>query len=219
MLKGTRTSSATWLYFVEGLQIPVHRSVMVTSSKYFAALMSSKMSDSNRTAIDLNGLTGIGVQAVVTFAYVYQVDIKEEKVSEILTAAAYLQMDKIVARCDTFLEQRIALENYLDILDFTEAYPQLICTIDTVNRLYSEKFWRCCQYRWVLPFEWQQLAVLLADDSVSCRFRIWTVQIRHQMDSTWRNESSERRRISHAKCSILSFLARRDLGESWTRKI
>ena len=151
---------------VEGLQIPVHRHVMVTSSKYVAALMSSGMSDSNRTAIDLNGLTAIGVQAVVSFAYTYRVDLNEENVSEILTAAAYLQIDQIVARCDTFLRTEIDLDNYMDILDFTEAYPQLECTISTLHRFIRYNFEDVANTDEFCRLSGEQLAVLLADDSL-----------------------------------------------------
>lgn len=105
-----------------GLELHVHRVVMVACSDYFRAMLMGDMRESKESSVQLQGITGTGLQAVIDFAYKGWLKVNLETVEEILAAASHLQVSEAVELCARFLDHAVTVENCVDILNITELY-------------------------------------------------------------------------------------------------
>jgi len=75
-----------------GLEMHVHRNVLVACSDYFRAMLTGDMRESRESSVTLCGITGFGLQSVIEFIYSGSVKISLDNVEEILAAASHLQV-------------------------------------------------------------------------------------------------------------------------------
>ena len=102
--------------------LQVHRAVMVACSDYFRAMLIGQMRESTDNKVELKGVTGEGLTAVVTFAYTGSLRLSLENLEEVLAAATHLQMAEAVELCCVFMEMALTVDNCVDILNLSELY-------------------------------------------------------------------------------------------------
>jgi len=77
-----------------GLEMHVHRAVLVACSDYFRAMLTGDMRESRESCVTLQGITSFGLQAVIEFIYSGSLKISLDNVEEILAAASHLQVSQ-----------------------------------------------------------------------------------------------------------------------------
>lgn len=78
--------------YVENESISVHKTLLAASSDYFHAMLTGSMKESREDSVTLRGLTAIGVQAIINFAYTGLLEITSDNIDDILLAASHLQV-------------------------------------------------------------------------------------------------------------------------------
>ncbi len=102
--------------------LKVHRTVMVACSDYFHAMLTGEMRESREQQVELKGVTAVGLQAVVNFAYTGTLSLNLDNLEDVLSAGTHLQMSEAVELCCQFMQMAITIDNCVDILNLTELY-------------------------------------------------------------------------------------------------
>ena len=153
----------------DGVCIPAHRIVLSSALHYFQvmfvgpvapALISDPQNlafaESAQSDILIRGVDGKALEQLVRWCYTDHIEINEQNVQQLLSAAKMLDAAEIVIRCCEFLAKRLQPENALGIYEFAEAHScfELQKTaLDFVNRNFalilsqSEEFKRLNQDR------------------------------------------------------------------------
>ncbi|XP_063215755.1 kelch-like protein 10 [Bacillus rossius redtenbacheri] len=102
----------------DGASFRVHRAVLSASSSYFRALFTSATNSTTKKDVALHGINSTYMASIVRYAYLQQLDIKEETVLELLATADYLCIDGIVEKCLAFAVENLKPENCIGVLKF-----------------------------------------------------------------------------------------------------
>ena len=198
-----------------GLQMQVHRVVMVACSDYFRAMLTGDMRESKETSVTLQGVTGAGLQAVVEFAYSGGLRLNLDNVEEVLAAASHLQVSEVVDLCSRFLDSAVTIENCVDVLNITELYA-LDDSLAAVRAFILRHFEDLAdgasdEYS---KLSCAQLASLLAENSlrVLSEYRLFELVLR------WINHDVDRRR-SHVAALIRNVRLPLCSGEELVEKV
>nr|XP_032832612.1 kelch-like protein 32 [Petromyzon marinus] len=90
---------------------PAHRAVLAACSDYFRAMFSISMLESGAEEISLKGISALGLQHVLDFAYTGQIVLDPKNIQDVLSAANHLQFLEILQLCSNYLAQEVTLEN------------------------------------------------------------------------------------------------------------
>lgn len=185
-------------------EIPVHRAVMAACSEYFQVMFAGDMRESKQDRVVLQGVTPVGLQAVVAFAYTGKLDVNLENVEEILAAASHLQVTDVVSLACLFIEQVISVENCVDVLNMAELYS-LHRTLEKIRQFILENFEAVAMNSQFFKLSTSQLEVLLSSDNlhVSSEFKLFQLIIQ------WIIQSNDREQcvpalISNIRLPLLS---------------
>ena len=107
---------------VEGETVSAHRVVLASLSAYFRAMFTQRMAESKQRLITINGVDPGTLRSLVEYAYTATIDITEDNVQSILSAASVLQFQEVKQACSEFLRRQLDTDNCLGIKVFAEAY-------------------------------------------------------------------------------------------------
>lgn len=107
---------------VEGETVAAHRVVLASLSAYFRAMFTQQMAESKQRLITINGVDPVTLKSLVEYAYTATIDISEDNVQSILSAASVLQFQEVKQACSEFLRRQLDTDNCLGIKVFAEAY-------------------------------------------------------------------------------------------------
>ncbi|XP_035684407.1 zinc finger protein 37-like [Branchiostoma floridae] len=88
---------------VQGARFPVHKCVLAAFSPHFSLLLSN----SDRTVVELNTLTEVGVRAVIDFMYTSDFVLTQDNIVAISAAAWYLQITELSQDCQMYLMKNL----------------------------------------------------------------------------------------------------------------
>jgi len=94
--------------------------VLAACSPYFNAMFTNQHKESSSSKVELNGVEGEALGALIEFAYTSSLVICQETVQAIMAAANLLQITDVVGACCNFLLDQIDVENCLGIAAFAE---------------------------------------------------------------------------------------------------
>ena len=107
---------------VEGETVAAHRVVLASLSAYFRAMFTQQMAESKQRLITINGVDPSTLKSLVEYAYTATIDISEDNVQSILSAASVLQFQEVKQACSEFLRRQLDTDNCLGIKVFAEAH-------------------------------------------------------------------------------------------------
>jgi len=99
---------------------PAHRCILGTFCLYFATLFQSSSKDKSNETIKLSGPIGEEIkpntfQSILNFCYTKKSDLTANNVYDILSAAQFLQIDRLTTECLKYLTTLLSADNWLKI--------------------------------------------------------------------------------------------------------
>ncbi|KAG9280680.1 kelch-like protein 42 [Astyanax mexicanus] len=96
----------------------VSKSKLIEKSDYFRALYSSGMRESGEDSVQLQGLSGPGLELVLEFINTSKVQVANETLEDLIETASFLQVTPILK----LLLSEIRLENCVELFKLSEVY-------------------------------------------------------------------------------------------------
>lgn len=96
----------------------VSKSKLIEKSDYFRALYSSGMRESAEDSVQLQGLSGPGLELVLEFINTSKVQVANETLEDLIETASFLQVTPILK----LLVSEIKLENCVELVKLSEVY-------------------------------------------------------------------------------------------------
>ncbi|KAI8516083.1 protein homodimerization [Branchiostoma belcheri] len=156
------------IFEVEGKEINAHRIVIATSSPFFQAMFTSKMSEEKSKKITLQEVEAETIEALVEFAYTACIKVNDKNVQSLLSASNRYQIETIKKLCCNYLKENMTPSNCLGIQQFAE---YLNCKeLSEEARQYShENFTEVCQEEEFSQLELPKLKEILASDQLTVK--------------------------------------------------
>ncbi|XP_033737306.1 kelch-like protein 24 [Pecten maximus] len=99
-----------------------HRIVLSAVSKFFDAMYSSGMKESQEDRICLKDITPSVFKLVISFIYKDAEVLTEHTAEDLFKTSSLLQIDSLLEKCEVFLENKMNEENCLGIWKLARAY-------------------------------------------------------------------------------------------------
>lgn len=96
---------------VENQSFPCHRIILSAASRYFDAMFSSNMKESEMDEIYLHDIKANTFKDVLAFVYCNKDIITQETAEDIIRTASMLQIDSLQKQCERFMAGNINIEN------------------------------------------------------------------------------------------------------------
>ena len=105
------------LICVDGKTFPAHRTVLAAASPYFKALFSSNLGELNCESkpIVLSDIDTTNMIKLLQYIYTGEIELTEENIKPIISAANYLLISSLKDRCTRFLQRMLTPSNCLGI--------------------------------------------------------------------------------------------------------
>ena len=107
---------------VKDKEFPVHRSFLAACSPYFQALFTSQMKESERSLIDIGGVSAETFELLLDFIYSGKVNLCEENIIKVFPAAQLFQLEILVHICSDYFVNQLCVSNCLGIWRFASTY-------------------------------------------------------------------------------------------------
>ncbi|XP_078621996.1 kelch-like protein 7 [Branchiostoma floridae x Branchiostoma japonicum] len=108
------------VFEVEGKEISAHRVVIATSSPFFQAMFTSKMSEEKSKKVTLQEVEAETIEALVEFAYTACIKITDKNVQSLLSASNRYQIETVKNVCCNYLKENMTPSNCLGIQQFAD---------------------------------------------------------------------------------------------------
>ncbi len=99
-----------------------HKAVLSACSKYFKAMFTGKMEESNQEKVELHEIDPDSVKDIINFAYTGNVCITQGNVQDLLTTARMLHLERIVDACCEFMISQMHPSNCIGILALADLH-------------------------------------------------------------------------------------------------
>ncbi|XP_076619748.1 kelch-like protein 5 [Colletes latitarsis] len=101
-------------------RFPAHRLVLSAGSEYFAAMFTSSLRESAQNEVELMGVDGDALWALVCYCYTGCIELREDSIETLLATARLLQLNPVVKACCQFLRKQLHPSNCLGIRMFAD---------------------------------------------------------------------------------------------------
>ncbi|XP_012264129.2 kelch-like protein 5 [Athalia rosae] len=186
-------------------RIPAHRLVLSAGSEYFAAMFTSSLRESGQNEIELMGVDGDALWALVQYCYTGCIELREDSVETMLGTACLLQLSAVVKACCHFLIKQLHPSNCLGIRMFADT--QGCALLLSVAHAYTmDHFMEVIRNQEFLSLSANEVAKLLESEDVNVPSE---ETIFHAL-MTWLQHDSENRSkdasklLSYVKLPLLS---------------
>lgn len=149
----------------DGVEIPVHKMVLASCSRYFYAMFTS-FEESRADRITLQEIDGQALNLLIDYIYSAEISVTEDNVQVLLPAANLLQLTDVRDACCEFLQGQLHPSNCLGI----RAFADLHGCVDLMNiaEAYSElHFTDVKDYDEYLSLSSLQVAKLICSDRLT----------------------------------------------------
>ncbi|XP_055303872.1 ring canal kelch homolog isoform X2 [Sitodiplosis mosellana] len=165
MRKGNLFCDVTLI--AENMEIPAHKMVLASCSPYFYAMFSgSDFEESHQDKITVQGVDFRALQLLVEYVYTSYVDVNEDNVQTLLTAANLLQLTDVRDACCDYLQTQLDPSNCLGIRDFADIHG-CVDLLNYANTYIEQHFSEVIQYDEFLNLTSEQLLSLVKSDHLT----------------------------------------------------
>ncbi|KAK1792539.1 hypothetical protein P4O66_012479, partial [Electrophorus voltai] len=102
-------------------RIPAHRLVLSSVSDYFAAMFTSDVREAKQEEVKMEGVDPDALWVLVQYAYTGRLELREDTIESLLSAACLLQLSAVVQACCAYLMKQLHPSNCLGIRSFADA--------------------------------------------------------------------------------------------------
>ncbi|XP_053474893.1 kelch-like protein 5 isoform X1 [Ictalurus furcatus] len=102
-------------------KIPAHRLVLSSVSDYFAAMFTSDVREAKQEEVKMEGVDPDALWVLVQYAYTGRLELREDTIEALLSAACLLQLSAVVQACCSYLMKQLHPSNCLGIRSFADA--------------------------------------------------------------------------------------------------
>uniref|UniRef100_A0A182QFF8 BTB domain-containing protein n=1 Tax=Anopheles farauti TaxID=69004 RepID=A0A182QFF8_9DIPT len=149
----------------EGIEIPAHKMVLASCSPYFYAMFTG-FEESRQDRITLQGVDPRALQLLIEYVYRAVVEVTEDNVQILLTAANLLQLTDVRDACCDYLQTQLDPSNCLGIRDFADIHG-CIDLLNYAETYIEHHFSEVVQYDEFLNLTSDQVAHLIRSDRLS----------------------------------------------------
>ncbi|XP_021008773.1 kelch-like protein 4 isoform X1 [Mus caroli] len=103
------------------LKIPAHRLVLSAVSDYFAAMFTNDVLEARQEEVKIEGVDPNALNSLVQYAYTGVLQLREDTIENLLSAACLLQLTQVIDVCCNFLIKQLHPSNCLGIRSFGDA--------------------------------------------------------------------------------------------------
>lgn len=146
----------------EDVEIPAHKMVLAACSQYFYAMFTG-FEESRQDKITLQGVDHVALRLLVEYVYTSVVDVTEENVQALLTAANLLQLTEVRDACCKYLETQLDPSNCLGIRTFADIHG-CIDLLNYTDTYIEQHFPEIVQYDEFLNLTHEQVLNLIKSD-------------------------------------------------------
>ncbi|KAM7537571.1 hypothetical protein Aperf_G00000064528 [Anoplocephala perfoliata] len=116
-----------------------HKIVLAATIPFFDAMFLGGMSEATKREITLQGIDPAVLEAFIIFAYTGEIQITPGNVQATLIGASFLHIDSVRHFCCRYIEDRISLENLLQVRSFASSF---LCSglVGACDRIILENF-------------------------------------------------------------------------------
>ncbi|XP_069495497.1 kelch-like protein 1 [Ambystoma mexicanum] len=147
-------------------KIPAHRLVLSAVSDYFSAMFTSDVCEAKQEEIKMEGIDPSALWDLVQFAYTGCLELKEDNIENLLSAACLLQLPQVVEVSCHFLMKLLHPSNCLGIRAFADAQG-CIELMKVAHNYTMENIMEVIQNQEFLLLPAEELHSLLASDDVN----------------------------------------------------
>ena len=102
--------------------IAANRMILSCCSRFFEGMFDLELKEKYQNPVQVNGVDGKAVKALIDFMYCGEVKINNENVMELLAACDYLLLDEVKQFCFEFLESVLSSDNWFVVLNAAKLY-------------------------------------------------------------------------------------------------
>ncbi|KAF7709676.1 kelch-like protein 23 [Silurus meridionalis] len=149
-----------------GQMFHCHKALLSACSAYFKVMFTSDMKERSNIIINLSGIDGEILSALVNYVYTSKVSITQANVQSLLEAADLLQFSAVKAACEEFMMRFLDVDNCLGIHAFAELHVCPSLERESLRIILSRFEELICQEEfWGLDFK--KLATILSTENVN----------------------------------------------------
>ncbi|XP_076008553.1 kelch-like protein 10 [Genypterus blacodes] len=106
---------------VDGEEFPIHKIILSCCSQYFRSCFSWNLHKKDEV-YKLHEFSPDIIGLIIEFAYTGNVEVTEDNAQSLYMAAEYFDFPSLTEACTAFMEQRLCIENCIQIWQFTGFY-------------------------------------------------------------------------------------------------
>ncbi|XP_074179769.1 kelch-like protein 4 [Rhinolophus sinicus] len=148
------------------LRIPAHRLVLSAVSDYFAAMFTNDVLEAKQEEVKMEGVDPNALNSLVQYAYTGVLQLKEDTIENLLSAACLLQLTQVIEVCSNFLIKQLHPSNCLGIRSFGDAQG---CTelLSVAHKYTMEHFIEVIKNQEFLMLPANEISELLCSDDIN----------------------------------------------------
>lgn len=130
LLPSTSRSKKSWGNFHQALsnfsvafiRFSVHRLVMMSASKYFAALLGPNFKEGQEEEVSIADIDGATLKLIIDFCYTGELRITDENIMQIIAAASAMEFVLIEEKCQQFWNNILEKTNCVEMFSLADRY-------------------------------------------------------------------------------------------------
>lgn len=176
----SETLGALWEFYACGLFADItlqccsgqtfhcHKALLSARSVYFKVMFTSDMRERSNVVIDLPGIDGEILSALVNYVYTSKVSITQANVQSLLEAADLLQFSSVKTACEEFMIRFLDVDNCLGMHAFAEFHVCPMLEREALRIILSRFEELICQEEF-LGLDFKKVVTILSAENVNVR--------------------------------------------------
>ncbi|XP_067624737.1 ring canal kelch protein isoform X2 [Eurosta solidaginis] len=148
----------------DGIEIPAHKMVLASCSPYFYAMFTG-FEESRQGRITLQGVDHRALELLIEYVYTSTVEVNEDNVQVLLTAANLLQLIDVREACCDYLQTQLDASNCLGIREFADIHG-CVDLLNYADTYIEQHFNEVIQFDEFLNLNHEQVINLICNDRI-----------------------------------------------------